>query len=52
MKSAVLRAESRLGIEVPEDLLEKARRLTDQKMKVKGLERTRAAHGLHLQALW
>lgn len=37
MKSAVLRAESRLGIEVPEDLLEKARRLTDQKMKVKGL---------------
>lgn len=37
MKSAALRAESRLGIEVPEDLLEKARRLTDQKMKVKGL---------------
>lgn len=36
MMSAVLRAEARLGIRVPEDLLEKAERLTDRKMEVKG----------------
>lgn len=37
MMSAVLRAEARLGIQVPEDLLEKAESLTDRKMEVKGL---------------
>lgn len=37
MMSAVSRAESRLGIQVPEDLLEKAESLTDRKMEVKGL---------------
>ena len=37
MMSAVSRAEARLGIRVPEDLLEKAERLTDRKMEVKGL---------------
>ena len=37
MMSAVSRAEARLGIQVPEDLLEKAERLTDRKMEVKGL---------------
>lgn len=37
MMSAVSRAEARLGIQVPEDLLEKAESLTDRKMKVKGL---------------
>jgi hypothetical protein len=35
--SAVSRAEARLGIQVPEDLLEKAESLTDRKMEVKGL---------------
>lgn len=37
MMSAVSRAEARLGIRVPEDLLEKAESLTDRKMEVKGL---------------
>ena len=37
MMSAVSRAEARLGIQVPEDLLEKAESLTDLKMEVKGL---------------
>ena len=37
MMSAVSRAEARLGIQVPEDLLEKAESLTDRKMEVKGL---------------
>lgn len=37
MMSAVSRAEARLGIQVPEDLLEKAKSLTDRKMEVKGL---------------
>lgn len=37
MMSAVSRAEKRLGIRIPEDLLERAEKLTDQKMKVKGL---------------
>ena len=37
MLSAVSRAEARLGIQVPEDLLEKAESLTDRKMEVKGL---------------
>ena len=37
MMSAVSRAEARLGIQVPEDLLEKAGSLTDRKMEVKGL---------------
>lgn len=36
MMSAVSRAETRLGIRVPEDLLEKAEQLTDRKMEVKG----------------
>ena len=34
---SVSRAEARLGIQVPEDLLEKAESLTDRKMEVKGL---------------
>lgn len=37
MMSAVSRTEARLGIQVPEDLLEKAESLTDRKMEVKGL---------------
>ena len=37
MMSAVSRAEARLGIQVPDDLLEKAESLTDRKMEVKGL---------------
>lgn len=37
MMAAVSRAEARLGIQVPEDLLEKAESLTDRKMEVKGL---------------
>lgn len=37
MMSAVSRAEARLGIQVHEDLLEKAESLTDRKMEVKGL---------------
>lgn len=37
MKSAVARAEKRLGIRVPENLLQEAKELTAQKMKVKGL---------------
>ncbi len=37
MMSAVSRAEARLGIQVPEDLLEKAESITDRKMEVKGL---------------
>lgn len=37
MMSAVSRAEARLGIQVPEYLLEKAESLTDRKMEVKGL---------------
>lgn len=37
MMSAVSRAEARLGIQVPEDLLEKDESLTDRKMEVKGL---------------
>lgn len=37
MKSAVARAEKRLGIRVPENLLQEAKELTTQKMKVKGL---------------
>lgn len=37
MMSAVSKAEARLGIQVPEDLLEKAESLTDRKMEVKGL---------------
>lgn len=37
MMSAVSRAEARLGIQVPEDLLEKAESLTDRKMEVKRL---------------
>ena len=37
MMSAVSRAEARLGIQVPEDLLEKAESLNDRKMEVKGL---------------
>lgn len=37
MMSAVSRAEALLGIQVPEDLLEKAESLTDRKMEVKGL---------------
>ena len=37
MMSAVSRDEARLGIQVPEDLLEKAESLTDRKMEVKGL---------------
>lgn len=37
MMSAVSRAEARLGIQVPEDLLEKAESLTGRKMEVKGL---------------
>ncbi len=37
MKSAVSKAEARLGIWVPDDLLEQAERLTDRKMEAKGL---------------
>ena len=37
MKSAIGRAEKRLGIRVPENLLQEAKELTAQKMKVKGL---------------
>lgn len=37
MKSAVARAEKRLGIRAPENLLQEAKELTAQKMKVKGL---------------
>lgn len=37
MKSAVARAEKRLGIRVPENILQEAKELTAQKMKVKGL---------------
>lgn len=37
MMSAVARAEKRLGIKVPENLLQEAEELTAQKMKVKGL---------------
>lgn len=37
MMSAASRAEKRLGIRIPEDLLERAEKLTNQKMKVKGL---------------
>ncbi|MGN9096380.1 hypothetical protein [Flintibacter porci] len=37
MKSAVSKAEARLGIRVPDDLLEQAERLTDRKMEAKGL---------------
>ena len=37
MMSAVSRAEARLGIQVPDDLLEKAESLTDRKMEVKRL---------------
>lgn len=37
MKSAVSKAEARLGIRVPDDLLEQAKRLTDRKMEAKGL---------------
>lgn len=37
MMSAVSRAEARLGIRVPDDLLERAEKLTDRKMEVKNL---------------
>lgn len=37
MKSAVSRAEARLGIKVPDDLLIEAMRLTARKMEAKGL---------------
>lgn len=36
MMSAVSRAEARLGVRVPEDLLEKAVQLTDRKVEAKG----------------
>ena len=36
MMSAVSRAEVRLGVRVPEELLEKAEQLTDRKMESKG----------------
>ena len=36
MELAVSRAEARLGIRVPDDLLEEARKLTARKMEVKG----------------
>lgn len=35
--SAVSRAEERLGIKIPDDLLERAEALTDRKMEAKGL---------------
>lgn len=37
MKSAVSKAESRLGIRVPDCLLEQAEMLTDRKMEAKDL---------------
>lgn len=37
MMSAVSRAEARLGVRVPEYLLEEAESLTDRKLEVKGL---------------
>lgn len=37
MVSAVMRAERRLGIRVPEDLVQEAEELTAQKVKIKGL---------------
>lgn len=37
MKSAVSKAEARLGIRVPDYLLEQAEKLTDRKMEAKGL---------------
>lgn len=36
MMSAVSKAEARLGIRVPEDLLETAEKLTDRKMEAMG----------------
>ena len=36
MMSAVSRAEARLGIQIPEELLDKAKQLTDRKMEAKG----------------